>query len=119
MRLPLPLAAGSLCMIPYDAVFRSPGLGKSLRSVVSSHYCYVAYYEKLKMHHSATLTSPQRHLTRFLACRLQRRSLRLKEQTEARAERARLDRLRAQQREEQLVARFTGPSPPPPPPPPP
>ena len=40
----------------------------------------------------------------------QRRSLRLKEQTEARAERARLDRQRARQREEQLVARFAGPT---------
>ncbi|KAF0289699.1 hypothetical protein FJT64_018202 [Amphibalanus amphitrite] len=40
-----------------------------------------------------------------------RRSLRLKEQTEARAERSRQDKLRAQQREEQLVARFAGAGP--------
>jgi len=42
--------------------------------------------------------------------KLKRRSLRLKEQSEARVERARLDRQRARQREEQLVAKFAGPS---------
>ena len=40
---------------------------------------------------------------------LKRRSLRLKEQTEARAKRAWLDGLRARERDEQLVAKFAGP----------
>ncbi|XP_037080576.1 biogenesis of lysosome-related organelles complex 1 subunit 6-like [Pollicipes pollicipes] len=61
-------------------------------------------------HGKLTRIKKQTNSIQEKSAKLKRRSVRLKEQTEARAERARLDRIRARQREEQLVAKFAGPS---------